>query len=200
MFLLNACSSTGGYRQALEMSVDEYKNKITIDEVSSNQLAIISSKNAFPKAPEMTESEKDDNYVRAFVNKSNGEAAFQIVSVIHYEDDNWRFFDQASFLTRDGMNEDKLTLIERKVIECGVFSGCEYMENVGFEIPEELVKKGAERYDPGVVSGLKYVLNSKSGKEYKNIIFSQELIAVLRAVEDYKRIKLRLSKTGFTSY
>ncbi|MGR9074152.1 MAG: hypothetical protein ACU833_13915 [Gammaproteobacteria bacterium] len=198
---LLACSSGHRYRQAMEMSVEDYQSKVSLVDLSAEHLVIISSKDALVTNLGPEDSDEDDNYVRAFINTRSGRITYQIVNLINYEAEEWKFYERAKYLTQDGVVSDELTVIERSVKECSVFSGCAYVETVGFEIPEKIVKKGAERYLPDKSTGIRYKLTAQSGDEYSGVVFAQELIAVLQAVEDYKKNHLpKVSKSSVLSY
>lgn len=185
LILLTACSSTPKYQQAMTLSIDDYQQSVSRED--TDKLIIFSSKNALHNNPGTTDSEYNDNYVKAIVDKITGNVSYQIVNTIRYQAPSWRFYELAKYVTREGVTEQPINVIEHQVLECSVFSDCSYLETVSFEIAEELVIKGAERYQPDTQSGIKYLLIPKTGQNYSGIVFAQELIAVHNMVETFKK-------------
>ena len=182
--LLAACSSTPKYQQAMDLSVNDYQQSISRDDIED--LIILSSKKALHNNPGTTDSEYDDNYARAVINKLTNEISYQIVNTIQYQAPNWRFYHQAKYVTQEGVSDERIIVIDQQVLECSVFSDCSYQETISFEITEEIVKKGAERYQPDMQVGIKYMLIPEVGENYKGIIFAQELIALYNAARKFQ--------------
>ena len=185
--LITGCSSTPKYQEAMTLSVDGYQQNISRSDTVKH--TTFSTQEALHNNPGTTDSDVDDNYVRAVIDKHTGIVSYQIVNTIYYQAPSWRFYQQAKYVTQEGVNEQPVELIDQKIIECSVFSGCSYLETISFEITQEIVEKGAERYEPGIQAGIKYVLMPTTGQKYVGIVFAQELIAVFNAVKLFQQGK-----------
>lgn len=183
--LLAGCSSTPKYQKAMELSVDEYQQNISRKDTAN--YTTFSSQEALHNNPGISDSEYDDNYVQAVIDKHTGAVSYQVVNTIHYQASSWRFYQQAKYVTQEGINEQPVQLIDQKILECSVFTGCSYLETISFELNQEIVEQGAERYEPGMQVGIKYMLTPKTGQNYKGIVFAQELIAVYNVVKQYQQ-------------
>lgn len=181
---LAACSSTPKYQQAMDLSVNDYQQSISRKDTVGQ--IVFSTKKALHNNPGTSDSEYDDNYARAIINTDTNEISYQIVNTIQYQAPNWRFYQQAKYVTQEGVNEEDVSVIDQQVLECSVFSDCSYLEIVSFEITEEIVQKGVARYQPGMQVGIKYMLIPETGENYKGIIFAQELIALYNAAQKFQ--------------
>ena len=187
VLLMPGCSFTPDYQQALDMTVEDYRNKVKKDNAGAGHIIVFSSEDAVQNNPGTADSERDDNYVRAEVDRRTGATSYQIINLIHYQGEDWNHYQTVKYLTQEGVIEDKLIVVKREVTDCSVFSGGNYIEIVGFNLSEEIVKNGAQRYKPGDKTGLKYKFFAKNGEGYKGILFAQELVAVYSLVEEYKK-------------
>lgn len=182
--LLAGCSSTPKYQQAMALSIDDYQQKVVMKD--SDKRLIFTSEPVLHNNPGTTDSDYNDNYFRAVIDKVSGRLSYQVVNTVAYQAPTWRFYEFAKFVTQEGINEQETQIIEQKVIDCSVFSPCSYAETISFEIDEDIVKSGAERYQPDNRAGIKYKLIARSGEHYSGIIFAQELIAVYNKIQQYR--------------
>jgi hypothetical protein len=183
LILVTAC--TPKYQQAMTLSVSDYQQSVSREE--TDKVIIFSSKDALHSNLGTTDSEINDNYVKAVIDKISGKVSYQIVNTIQYQAPDWHFYELAKYVTQEGVTEQPISTIDNQVLECSVFSDCSYLEIISFEIDEQLVKKGAERYQSDTQSGIKYLLIPKTGQNYNGIVFAQELVAVYNMVEATKK-------------
>jgi hypothetical protein len=129
----------------------------------------------------------DDNFLRAFIDKNTGEVTYQVYQVIHYQDRSWNFYNRVNFETLAGPQSRNVTVIGRDVDCAGSrYRGCTYVEDVGFEVDDSLLRAVASRYVPGDLNVWKFKFGAKSGEDHRDGILSSEVAGFLDRVDAYR--------------
>lgn len=132
----------------------------------------------------------DDNFLRAFVDEKSGRTTIQLYQVIYYQGSGWNFYQTVNFETASGPESRPVTIIKRDVDCSGSrYSGCTYVEHVGFDVDEKLLRIIAERYQPGQRAGWKFKFSAKSGKEYNDGMLPAEVAGFLETLDAYRTAK-----------
>ena len=103
----------------------------------------------------------DISFIRVWINKANGNRRFQIYSHIDYDDADWRFYSTVNYQTPNGPQSAVLTKIASKPYHWN--SKLRRSEDVGFEVPEALLRELSGKYIDGSDATLKFRLFAKAG-------------------------------------
>lgn len=124
----------------------------------------------------------DITFIRAWINKTTGNRRFQIYSHIDYDDPDWRFYSTVNFQTPSGPQSAILTKIAAKPYHWG--KDLRHSEDVGFEIPEALLRELAGKYIDGSDAALKFRLFAKTGRNKDFSIPVFEIAGLLLKVDE----------------
>jgi hypothetical protein len=124
----------------------------------------------------------DISFIRVWINKVSGNRRFQIYSHIDYDDANWRFYSTVNYQTPTGPQSAVLTKIAAKPYHWG--KDLRHSEDVGFEIPEALLRELAGKYIDGSDATLKFRLFAKAGGNKDFSIPMFEIAGLLSKVDE----------------
>ena len=130
----------------------------------------------------------DISFIRVWINKTTGKRLFQIYSHVDYEGPDWRFFSTVNYQTPTGPQSAALTKIASRPYH--FYNKLQLSEDVGFEIPEALLRELAGKYIDGSDATFDFRLFAKAGKNKDFSIPMFEIAGLLSKVDEL------LKKTG----
>ena len=141
------------------------------------------------QVPPTTLGASADSFLRAWVNKTTGQAAYQLYASVYYYGD-WAFLTTANYVDADGPHQKELNIIGRKVGSCSRYTrSCALYEDVGLDLTEDQLKFAASRE-----GAFRFRLNAKNGQSTEGVINAREASLLLKEVEAY-RYQIELRKT-----
>ena len=171
------CAVAPSHDEGFRLTPEHFRKTATIEDDSLEITATISTYNGFQQA-------ENDNFLRAFIDKKTGYAIFQVYQVIKYRT-GWRYYRSVNYQTQFGPKSEATTNIASDVA-C-YSSSCKYVEHVGFEIEEALLRVVGSEYSPGAQIGWHFKFKAKSGDDYTGWILPAEVAGLLASVDDYRR-------------
>lgn len=124
----------------------------------------------------------DISFIRVWIDKASGNRRFQIYSHIDYDDADWRFFSTVNYQTPTGPQTAALTKIASKPYHWG--GDLRHSEDVGFEIPEALLRELTGKYIDGSDATLKFRLFAKAGRNKDFSIPVFEIAGLMLKVDE----------------
>jgi hypothetical protein len=180
-------TSEGQIQTALSLTKEHFKNTAIIKDDSLDTTATITTENGFQEKRGLLGIVRDDNFLRAFIDKKTGQTAIQLYQVIYYQGSGWNFFRTVNYETTTGLESRPVTIISRDVDCSGSrYSGCTYTEHVGFEIDEEFLRTIAGGYQPGQRAVWKFKFIAKSGEDKNDGMLPAEVAGFLEAIDAYR--------------
>ena len=172
-------------KQSAPLRPEQVKVLVQIKDDSLERFASFST--ADVKKRKLFSSADAFGFLRAKLDKSNGEAGYHVYTVIEYERD-WRFYERVNYSLGGDLKTDDLNKISRDVYSCRAW--CSYSEHVSFFLTEEQAKTVAN-----MPSGenFRYRLKSRAGVDTDVELEPSEFGGLLAAVEEY-RAKLSAPK------
>jgi hypothetical protein len=177
-------------KEALNLPKEHFANTVSIKDGSLDTIATLTTVNGFQEKRGMLGIVWDDNFLRAFVNKSTGAKSFQVYQVIHYTGRGWHFYQSVNYETANGPKSKPVTVINRDV-NCANsrYSGCSYTEHVAFDVDEEFLRDVAGRYVPGEPRVWGFKFNSRAGVDHTDGMLPAEIAGFLDRVDMYTNSK-----------
>lgn len=167
----------------------DFKNSALHNENDLDVVATITTEKGFQERRSLLNLVWEDTFLRAFINKKTGQTTYQVYSTIRHSGD-WRYYETVNYTLPDGtIAVAPLINIARNVGYCSASSSCDLTEVVAFDVPETLLHKVAELYKAEDKTGWKFKYNAKSGPQYMETITGAEVVGMLQAVDEYKKLK-----------
>lgn len=158
--------------------------KVSLKDDELEATAVFDTQSVYQEKEGLLRIVNNDVFLRAFVDKRTGRTRYQVYSVVTYSDSQWQFFDRATFLTSQGVSEVSLDVIHRQVVLCSAGYGCQYSEQVGFELNEEIVRAIARLYVPGGPLAIwRFRLKAKGGRDHDDGIAVAEVAGLVQRVD-----------------
>ena len=190
---LVGCATTSREAQietALSLTKEHFRSTAAVKDDSLDTVATITTVNGFQEKRGLLGIVWDDNFLRAFIDKKTGRTTIQLYQIIYYQGSGWNFYQTVNFETPAGPQSKPVTVIKRDVDCTGSrYSGCTYVEHVGFDVDEDLLRTIAGSYQPGQRDGWKFKFVAKSGREYNDGMLPAEVAGFLEAIDSYRAAK-----------
>lgn len=172
---------------AKALTVEALSPKITLKDDSLDVYATISTQGAYrEKSPLLLRLlEGNDNFLRIRIEKRTGIASFQVYQTVYYTGDA-RIFNTVSYETLDGPRIGVVVRIDARVSECNENLACDYTEDFGFTVSEQLLRSLSADYDAEKPKKWSFKFGSRSGRELTTGIYYSEIAAALKAVDEYR--------------
>jgi hypothetical protein len=138
-----------------------------------------------------------DNFLRAYIHKKTGRRRYYVHNIIRYRSSDWSFYSFVNYEAPDGPKLKQLIVIDRDA-HCSEERnlGCTFVEHVGFDVDEEMLRLIAKEYQPGARLAWNYKLIPKIGEEYRDGILHAEVAGFLERVDDYAWRSLTMLQRG----
>ena len=138
-----------------------------------------------------------DNFLRAYIHKKTGRRRYYVHNIIRYRSSEWSFYSFVNYEAPDGPKLKQLIVIDRDA-HCSEARnlGCTFVEHVGFDVDEEMLRLIAKEYQPGARLAWNYKLIPKIGEEYRDGILHAEVAGFLERVDDYAWRSLTMLQRG----
>lgn len=190
---LVGCASAPPAPQAIDpLSLDKrhFYSTVTIDDDAFATAARFDTDKGHKPARGAFSEDETDAFVRAVVDKKSGHTGFLLYQLITYRDYQWHFYNGASYLGPDGQPVNaRFSQIHRDV-NCrgGRGTGCFYREHVAFEMPHELMREIAARYDAGDRGPFRYKFTSRhASHSLEGSLAHAEIAGLWERVRDYRQ-------------
>jgi hypothetical protein len=138
-----------------------------------------------------------DNFLRAYIHKKTGRRRYYVHNIIRYRSSEWSFYSFVNYEAPGGPKLKQLIVIDRDA-HCSEARnlGCTFVEHVGFDVDEEMLRLIAKEYQPGARLAWNYKLIPKIGEEYRDGILHAEVAGFLERVDDYAWRSLTMLQRG----
>lgn len=187
-----AAPQPGSSPQAVDpLSLDKqhFYSTASVEDDALTTAATLDTSKGYTPARGLLSENQTDAFVRSVVDKKSGRTGFMLYQLITYRDFHWHFYNGATYLGADGPVNAKFRNIHRDV-SCrgGRGTGCFYMEHVAYDIPLEVMRDVAARYDAGDRGAWAYKFSSRrAGQDYQGSIPYAELAGLWERVRDYRQ-------------
>jgi hypothetical protein len=126
-----------------------------------------------------------DVFLRAYVDKATGAVTYQLYATIAFGQD-WRFYDRVNYELPGGQVGSSEVHRVNSNVSCGSY-GCNFVEEVVFDVPEPLVRAIASTYQPGSNAAWHFKIKCRfADADYQNGIVPAEAAGLLSAVDAYR--------------
>lgn len=123
-------------------------------------------------------------FLRAFINRADGEITAQVYAVIDYDADRWSNYDSAVVLMPSALIEKTVDQISSDV-RCYNSYLCRYHEEVIFPISFEDLEGFSQQYNPKTpILSMQYRLSSHYGDVFNDAIPINEIAAFVHVVRN----------------
>ncbi len=187
---LSACNATsrqGQVEKALLLSKNHFYNSVDVQDDDLDTVATVTTVRGLQEKHGLVGVVRDDNFIRAFIDKKTGTTTYQIYQIIYYTGQNWNFFNQVNYETPNGPVAQPVDDISRDVNCSGSrFGGCTYVEHIAFTLDPELIALIAANYAPGQRNVWRFKYKAKSGQQYPDGMLPAEVAGLFDFVRDYK--------------
>lgn len=167
-------------------SPEFYAAAADIKDDALETVASISTYTAGRPVTGLFQAVNEDVFLRALIDKKTGEATFQVYQIVYYGGD-WRFYMSANYEAPNGPKSVPADRISSEVVACSQY-GCSHREDVGFDVPEDILRWVAARATPQTEVGepWRFKWKAKDGSELLAQLPPAEVAGLLRAVEEYR--------------
>lgn len=187
---LAGCATPG---QVQKQSVDEF-NALTRDAIGTcatvkddrlETSVTFTTLNCYQRKNGILKIVWDDNFLRAFKNKTTGAITFQVYTVLYYKD--WLFPHMANF----GVDTVQSVPGERigSDVDCSqksLYGHCMHQEQFVFELPlDEITRIERKRAEHSGPMEWKYRLKTKAGVDADRILNADEILGLFDVVTRY---------------
>lgn len=176
-------------RQLIAMSPDDHAAKVVIEDDELETSARLLTLNSFQaKRGGLLRRNWSDIFLRAFVDKSSGEARIQAYFTLDLLYNGWPRLERANYLGPDGVESVEVTKIGSDV-DCSstrLYGGCFYQEIVAFPIEERLARSLAADYVPNGQNWWRVRFKGQSGLDLDMRIMPAEFAGLLMRVDQYR--------------
>lgn len=158
------------------LSSDYFKDNATVVDDSIDTVAKISTGDSYKPI------------LRVFINKTNGNALFQVYQNFSYGSKNWRNYYKANYETLSGPKSIDITHIG-KDIDCSsllIHETCTFTEIVAFDIDENLLRTIADTYKQDHEGLWSFKFYSHSGNEGKESMRIAQIKGTLEKYDEYR--------------
>lgn len=121
-------------------------------------------------------------FIRAWIDKANNTKRFQVYAHIDHDGPSWNFYQAANYLTTAGIKSVDVVKIESKPYHS--YSKLRFIEEVGFFVPEEVLREYAAKFIDGSDKSFNFRLIAKSGKNKDFRIYLFEITALLNKLDE----------------
>jgi hypothetical protein len=169
---------------ALALTPEHFAETAEIKDDDLETVATISTLPGYQRKRGLMKVLWDDNFLRAFIDKSTGKTTFQVYQIIPYSG-RFRRYQTVNFETPAGPRSIPATTIDQSVDGCSRY-GCSYTEHVGFDVDEDVLRAAAAAYRPGVAAAWRFKFKAQSGDEWQDGILGAEIVGLLTVVDAYR--------------
>jgi hypothetical protein len=127
------------------------ENALALLDVRNDEMEVditITSLRVWKQRPPRPDVSVSDVALRVWVNKRTKLIRAQVVYLASYRSQEAWSINSANYQTPEGPAAAETTRIDFKVSGCSQFSGCYYDEQVGFNVPWQVLRHYAEQYTP----------------------------------------------------
>lgn len=177
-------------KQALSLDVSHFRRTIKIKDGPLENLVVFSTQSGFQEKRGLLGIVWNDQFIRGFLEKKSGKKYYQVYVYLMHQSKGWLYPYQANF-------GKPLMTARTKSIDSDVscsgsrYSGCTYVEQFGFVVPERELRRIQNNATPNDMKNKAWVfkVKTKSGRDYRGIIFLAEIIALLETMDAYRPIQ-----------
>lgn len=188
--VLTACNTTsreGQLDTAFQLSKNHFYNTVDVQDDDLDTVATITTVKGFQEKHGLIGVVRDDNFIRAFIDKKTGNTTYQVYQTIYYQGRGWNFFNQVNYETPNGPVAEAVTKISSDVDCSGSrYGGCTYVERIAFDVDPELIALIANNYVFGHKNVWRFKYKAKSGTQYPDGLLPAEAAGLFDFVRDYK--------------
>jgi hypothetical protein len=193
IFMIGGCIANPPTNTISDLTKQHFKETVMINEYASQTVITFSTVKGYQRRHSLHNVVWDDNFLRGFVNRTDGSKSYQIYNVIYYAnsgtDKPWKSFNQVNYQTPTGRDLIQTTPIKQHE-DCSAlprYGQCLYSEHLVFQIDEALLRKMAKFYqeNPGRENFWQYELIPKSGPPYNDKLSVAEIAGLLERMDEY---------------
>lgn len=172
------------------LKVEGVANAVTVSDDPFESAVILSSSAVFPSPRSFTDRVLGENFIRVFVDRKTGKAAFQLYQSVSYLGD-WRRFEQVNIMFPEGLRTKSLTRIDDKMRDCYAVNFCGREETLGFDLSEEDMEAIAAMKPEanGAPALLRFRFKSNASFDWTDDISPIEAAGVLVALKRWREAK-----------
>lgn len=178
-------------QNALALTPEHFKRTAILEDDDLVATAMITTRNGFRQRSGLLHFVYEDNFLRAFIDKTTGDVTYQVYQSIYYEASDWRFYRKATYEAPDGLKSADAKLLKAPIghgFDCPghTSSICTYNEHVGFPVDREHLDSIASTYEPDKSVKWNFKFIPRNGEDFHDGLLVAEVVGFLQAVDSYK--------------
>lgn len=168
------------------MTPEDFAASVDVRDDAMETVATFTTLNGFQYKNGLLKLVWSDHFLRAFVDKTDGTARFQVYMNLFEAGSGWPRFQSVNYLIPEGqlasVELDKLG----SDVSCSGYTGCTYNETVAFNLSEDEMRVLARSYVSGGRVELKMRLKGQSGVSRDRTLTASEVAGLLQVVDAYR--------------
>ena len=181
-----ASSESSGERRLAAMTPAQFQARTTLQDDALDTVATITTANGFVERKPLLGPALDDVFLRAFIDKTTGRAAYQAYVRIRYRDYGWANWNTANYATPAGPRAVATQRIARVRASCSRGFACLRSETIGFAIGASLLSANAKLYVGDGTPSWPFKISAQNGGERSFLLSMAEIAGLLMAVDAYR--------------
>jgi hypothetical protein len=168
------------------LTPEQVEKTIKIKDDEFEIVATLSTENSYQPKFGFLQTVSNDNFIRAHIDKKTGDVSYQLYQWVNYSGE-WWFFSTVNYLTSEGPLSQVVTSIDRSLLSCGGANGCDYREDIAFNLAPKIISEIFSSFVPGRPSPIfKMKFSGKLENAFFDSISAAEIVGAIRAVATYK--------------
>ena len=168
------------------MTPSAFQARTTLSDDALDRIATLTTTDGFVEHRSFGERTPDDVFLRAFIDKTTGQARYQVYVSIRYRAYTWAHWDSATYEATGGPLSARVDRIARLRTVCRRGWICPRSETIGLRIAGSVLRQQADRYTPGVMTPWHFKVTAKAGGERILMLSTAEIAGMLMAVDAYR--------------
>ncbi|KQU48125.1 hypothetical protein ASG67_12335 [Sphingomonas sp. Leaf339] len=168
----------------LSLTPEHFTQTTTTNDGDLDTIAVLDTSEGYKNKGRFTDPVKSDNFLRALIIKATGAVRYQVYQTVTYNS-VFRDFRSVNFGTLAGPRSAELGTLKHEVINCA-YGVCTYRDDVGFDVPDALMRDIANTYVSGASPLWGFKFNAQSGVNWEDCMTPAEAAGLLAAVAKYR--------------
>jgi hypothetical protein len=173
-------------RRLANMTPGQFQARATLHDDDLDTVATITTADGFIGRRPLLGLASDDVFLRAFIDKKTGRAAYQVYATIRYRGYGWADWKVANYATPTGPRSIPTRSIARLRASCSRSLPCPRSETIGFAVDAALLKVNAALYSGDAVTSWRFKVLAQDGQERGLLLSTAEISGLLMAVDAYR--------------
>ncbi|MEG3082605.1 hypothetical protein U1707_03045 [Sphingomonas sp. PB2P12] len=177
---------SGDARRLAAMTPAQFQALATLHDDDLDTIATVTTADGFVERRPLLGLAPDDVFLRAFIDKKTGRAAYQVYATMRYRGYGWADWRVANYAAPTGPRSIPTRRIVRLRGACSRSLPCPRSETIGFAVEAALLKANAALYSPETNTRWRFKVLARDGQERSLSLSTAEIAGLLMAVDAYR--------------